>query len=93
VGTLGTIKNNLVYSKQKFPGQTGWATIPTVLPDSGDVTHHPFEGEINHFVECILSGTASPLSLADAAITHRICYALDQSAAEGRTVAVQDIPV
>jgi predicted dehydrogenase len=92
LGTRGTMRDNRIYARDFFEGQTDWLEIPTILPDSGDVTHHPFEGEINHFVECILSGTASPLSLADAAVTHRICYALDQSAAEGRTVAVQDIP-
>ncbi|MBI2433269.1 MAG: Gfo/Idh/MocA family oxidoreductase [Candidatus Hydrogenedentes bacterium] len=39
VGTHGTIRNNRIYSKKKFPGQSTWVDVPTVLPDSGDVTH------------------------------------------------------
>ena len=42
VGTKGTIRDNRVWSETLFPGQTGWSTVPTILPDSGDVTHHPF---------------------------------------------------
>jgi predicted dehydrogenase len=85
-GTQGTIRNNLLYSKKLLPGQTGFATIPTILPDSGDVTHHPFQGQIDHFVECIKLNVESHANLADAAKTHEICYAAELSAAEGRPV-------
>ena len=36
-GTEGTIRDNRLWSKRLLPGQTGWTTIPTILPDSGDV--------------------------------------------------------
>jgi predicted dehydrogenase len=84
-GDQGSIRNNHVYSK-RWVGQKGWATIPTVLPDSGDVTHHPFQEEVNHFVDCILSGQESHANLEDAALTHEICFASEISARERRPV-------
>lgn len=86
VGTHGTIKNNLLYSKKKYPGQTSWVEIPTILPDSGDVTHHPFTLEAAHFVDCILNDEESHVSVADAYTTHEICFAADLSGQEGRPV-------
>lgn len=84
VGTRGTIRNNRVYSKAKFPGQTGWAEVPTILPDSGDVSHHPFTGEVAHLVHCIRSGEESHVSVADAFKTHAVCFAADASGLSGR---------
>jgi predicted dehydrogenase len=85
VGEKGTIRNNQLYS-HKMPGQTGFATIPTILPDSGDVTHHPFEGEIDHLVDCILNDKESFVNVDDAVKTHEICLAAGISAQEGRSV-------
>src|SRR2546428_454511 len=53
-GEAGSVRNNRVYS-DLFPGQTDFVEIPTVLPDSGDVAHHPFPEEIDHLVDCILN--------------------------------------
>lgn len=85
LGDMGTIRNNQVFSK-RWEGQKSWAAIPTVLPDSGDVTHHPFRDEVNHFVNCILTNQESHANLADAAETHEICYASEISARERRPV-------
>jgi len=85
-GTHGTILDNRIYSTKLTPGQTNFATVPTILPDSGDVTHHPFEGEINHFADCVLKGKESHVNLDDAAETHEICFAMEQSARSGRAV-------
>lgn len=84
-GDKGTIKDNRVYS-HKFPGQKGWVTIPTILPDSGDVTHHPFKGQINHFIECIMQDKESHCNLEDVVNTHEACIATMISAREKRTV-------
>lgn len=78
-GTEGTIRDNRLWSKRLLPGQTGWTTIPTVLPDSGDVTHHPFDGEINHLVDCVLQDRESHCNLADAYRSHEVCLAIDRS--------------
>jgi predicted dehydrogenase len=85
VGDKGTIKNNKLYS-HKMPGQTDFATIPTILPDSGDVTHHPFQGEIDHLVDCILNDKESFVNVEDGVKTHEICLAGEISAREGGSV-------
>jgi predicted dehydrogenase len=81
-GEAGSVRNNRVYS-DLFPGQTDFVEIPTILPDSGDVAHHPFPEEIDHLVECILKDRESHCSLADAVNTHEVCFAADRSAAGG----------
>jgi predicted dehydrogenase len=82
-GTEGTLRDNRIWSKRLFPGQSGWAVVPTVLPDSGDVHHHPFDAEINHFVDCIREGRESHCNIADAYRTHELCLAIDRSIDEG----------
>jgi predicted dehydrogenase len=86
VGAHGTIKNNNIYSKKKFAGQTSWINVPTILPDSGDVTHHPFVHEAAHLVDCILANTESHCNIADAYKTHEACFAADLSGTEGKPV-------
>jgi predicted dehydrogenase len=85
LGDEGSIRNNQVFSR-KWVGQRGWATIPTILPDSGDVSHHPFKDLVNHFVDCIVNDRESHANLEDAAVTHEICFASEISAREGRPV-------
>ncbi len=82
-GTEGTLRDNRLWSKKLLPGQTSWSTLPTIMPDSGDVQHHPFDGEVDHLAECILENRESHCSIADAYNTHEICLAIDQSLAEG----------
>lgn len=86
VGTEGTIRNNKIFSRQSFPGQTSWVEVPTILPDSGDVTHHPFKAEVDHLVHCIDTNTESHVNVADAYITHELVLAADRSGSEGRPV-------
>ncbi|HRK34167.1 MAG TPA: Gfo/Idh/MocA family oxidoreductase [Candidatus Hydrogenedentes bacterium] len=86
VGAHGTIKNNQIYSKKKLKGQTTWATVPTIMPDSGDVTHHPFVHEAAHLVDCILGDTESHCNIADAYKSHELCFAADLSGREGKPV-------
>ena len=85
LGENGSIRGNRLYAR-KLPGQTGWATIPTIQPDSGDVSRHQFQQEIDHFVECVINDVESPLNLEDGAKTTQVCLAADLSAAEGRPV-------
>jgi predicted dehydrogenase len=84
-GDQGTIRDNRIFTR-RWPGQTGWAAIPTILPDTADVSHHPFVAEVNHFVECILGGRESHCNVADAVKTHEICLAAEISARERRPV-------
>jgi predicted dehydrogenase len=83
IGTEGAIRDNRLWTPQLLPGQSAWTTFPTITPDSGDVHHHPFDAQINHFVDCILGGVESHCNVADAYKTHELCLAIDQSLAEG----------
>lgn len=85
LGDKGTLRNNQVYS-ELFAGQTDYATIPTVLPNSGDVAHHPFQGEIDHLIQCILDDVESHANLDDAVNTHEVCFAAERAAEQGRPV-------
>jgi predicted dehydrogenase len=85
MGNRGVIRENRLFT-HAWPGQTGWATIPTILPDSGAVTHHPFQAEIDHFVDCVRHGVESHCNVADAVKTHEICLAGEISRREGRPV-------
>lgn len=92
LGTDGALRDDRFYTK-KLPGTLGWATFPTVLPNSGAVAHHPFPAEIGHFLDCIRDGVESHASLRDAVNTHAACFAADESArAGGATVSVRRSP-
>ena len=79
VGTEGALRDNRLWSKRILPGQTAWATLPTITPDSGDVDHHPFDAEMNHLVDCIDNGHESHCNIADSYHTHELCLAIDRS--------------
>jgi predicted dehydrogenase len=89
-GTKGTLRNNEIFAPKVFAGQSDFAEIPCVLPDSGDVTHHPFAGEVSHFLDCIINDERPFPDLEDAAQTHAVCFAADLSAETGRPVAVSE---
>ena len=90
LGEKRSIRDNRIYAQEFFAGQTDWIMVPTVRPDSGDVKHPPFDGEINPFVDCVLHDKDSFVDLVDAAKTHDICFALDRSVAEGRPVKMEE---
>ena len=77
-GNRGTIKDNRVWS-HKFPGQKKWIEIPTILPDSAEVSHHPFQAQMDHFVDCIRGNVESHCNLEDAFKTHEIVFAAQES--------------
>ncbi len=83
LGTDGALRDNRIWSQRLLPGQTGWTTMQTILPDSAVVEHHPFDAEINHLVDCIREGRESHCSITDAYHTHEVCLAIDRSLAEG----------
>jgi hypothetical protein len=43
-GSKGSVRNENFFMKEMFPGQAGWQSFETVMPDSGAVSHHPFKG-------------------------------------------------
>ena len=52
-------------------------------PNSADVSHHPFQAEIDELVECVLQGRETMLNVFDAQKTMEICIAADRSGAQG----------
>jgi UDP-N-acetyl-2-amino-2-deoxyglucuronate dehydrogenase len=87
LGEKGSIMNNQLFS-HKLPGQTDYAHIPTILPDNGDVSHHPFVDEIANFVETIRGGTTSVCDFADAYKSMELSFAIDESIQTGNKVVL-----
>lgn len=90
-GTEGALRNDLLFAPKLFPGQKDFIKIPCILPDSADVTHHPFQAEIAHFLDCIVQDKRPFPDLEDAAKTMDLCFAADRSAEEGRLIAIRDL--
>lgn len=90
LGTKGTIRNNRLYS-HKLPGQRDYAVIPTAVP-GGPELEDPMQGEIDHFVECVMNDVESHVNVEDAVKTHEVCLAADLSAAKGRPIELPLLP-
>jgi len=61
--------------------------IATAMPGSADVTHHPFQGEIDELVDAVISGRETHINVFDADRTMQACIGADRSAARrGRPV-------
>ena len=90
-GTEGTLRNNELFAPKLFPGQRDFLKIPCILPDSAEVAHHPFEGEVAHFLDCIIEDKRPFPDLEDAAQTHAVCFAADLSAERQKTVTMSEI--
>lgn len=87
LGSRGTAFDNRFFS-HKLKGQRDWAEIPTILPDSSDVTHHPFQAQIDHFVDCIQRDVESHCNLEDAIKTCEVALAALECYRTRRPVAL-----
>ncbi len=90
-GTEGSLRNDELFAPKLFAGQDDFLKIPCVLPDSGDVAHHPFQGQASHLLDCIVEDKRPFPDLDDAARTHAVCFAADISAESGRPVAISEL--
>jgi predicted dehydrogenase len=60
--------------------------------DSGDVADHPYQTQFQAFFDALDRGEEMPLTnFAEGFKTHRIIAAADRSAAEGRSVRVEEL--
>ena len=57
--------------------------IECPMPGSADVSHHPFQAEMDELVTCVLEGRDSSLDVFDAQKTMEVCLAADRSAERG----------
>jgi hypothetical protein len=63
--------------------------VVCTMPDSVDVTNHPFQAEIDELVACVLEGRETSINVFDAQKTMEVCLAADRSAElGGRPVAL-----
>jgi predicted dehydrogenase len=93
VGSEGSLLDNKIYT-EKLPGMTKarWSTLETALIDSGDVSDHPYQPQFQALVESINNDTTMPQTDFDTAYeTHRVAFAADISAAEGRPVKLSEL--
>lgn len=89
-GSRGAVRDGRLHA-ERFRGQADWIQLPTVMPDSPDVTHHPFQDEIDHFIECIVQGR-EPLTSVLTNQSTEVGLALDLSAQSGRPVRLPVAP-
>jgi predicted dehydrogenase len=67
--------------------------IKCAMPGSADVSHHPFQFEIDELVACVIEGRETSINVFDAQKTMEICLAADRSAElGGKPVALPLIP-
>lgn len=92
VGSEGSLLDNRIYSaKLKGLSKEAWSTLETQLIDSGDVSHHPYEPQFQAFVDSVREGRAMPLTgVREAWESHRVVFAADRSAREGRPVKLAE---
>ena len=87
VGSEGSLLDNKFHSMKLKTNKHAWSTLAMKLLDSGDVSDHPYQSQFEAFFNALGKGQEMPLtSFADAARTHEVLFAADQSAATGKTV-------
>ena len=91
VGSEGSILDNRFHtSKMGALNKNEWSTLSTQLVDSGDVSDHPYHTQFEDFFKALRSGKTMPhTSLEEAAKTHEIIFAADQSAETGKPVKIR----
>lgn len=78
-GSKGSVINEKFYFGETFPGQIGWQQFETVMPDSGSVSHHPFQYLIDDFIEAVDEDRETMLNIEEMVKTHELCIAIDRS--------------
>ncbi len=86
-GDRGTVKDNRLWS-HRHPGQKDWVAIPGIRPDSSAVSHHPFQGQMDHFIDCLDRNVESHTNLEDAVKTHELVFAAQQCYQTGAPVSL-----
>jgi predicted dehydrogenase len=84
LGSKGAIRDNRLFSRELFPAQNDFVTLPCATPNSGSVDHHPFKQEIDNLVDGIFHDTPILSTLEDACKTMEACLAITESARTGK---------
>lgn len=93
VGSEGSLLDNQFYShKMKGLDKNRWSRLSMPLIDSGDVADHPYQPQFQAFVDSVKDDRAMPLTDFETAFeSHRVAFAADLSAHEGRTVKLSEL--
>lgn len=92
VGSKGSLLDNKFHSMKLNTNRHAWSSLAMKLLDSGDVSDHPYQTQFEAFFNALDKSKEMPLtSFADAARSHEIIFAADQSAATGRSVKMSQI--
>jgi predicted dehydrogenase len=86
-GDRGTIIDHRLWAPAVSP-EPEWLEVPGIQPDSSDVHHHPFQAQMDHFIECLTRGVESHCNLDDAAVTHEVVFAAQECYRTGRPVPI-----
>jgi predicted dehydrogenase len=93
VGSAGSLLDNRFYSS-RLDGlsKERWSMLETAPIDSGDVVDHPYQPQFQSFIDNLRNGKPMPLTdLKTAFETHRVVFAADLSAREGRAVKLEEL--
>lgn len=88
VGSEGSLLDNKFHST-KLGGlnKAHWSALSMKLLDSGDVSDHPYQTQFQAFFEALDRNQEMPLtSFKDAARSHEVIFAADESARTGQPV-------
>ncbi len=94
VGSEGSLLDNRFHSQKLKTNKNKWSHLETALVDSGDVSDHPYQPQFQAFVDAVKAGEKMPLTDFDTAYeSHRVVFAADRSAAEGRPVKMSELSI
>jgi predicted dehydrogenase len=88
VGSEGSLLDNKFHSTLwSGLNKADWSELAMKMLDSGDVSDHPYQTQFQAFFDALDLGKEMPLTnLEEAARTHEVIFAADQSAATGKPV-------
>ena len=93
VGSEGSLLDNKIYS-HKLTGmdKTQWSPLATHLIDSGDVKDHPYQPQFQAWADAVQKKGKMPLTdFGTAFESHKVVFAADRSAAEGRPIKLSEM--
>jgi predicted dehydrogenase len=94
VGSHGSLLDNRFHSAKLSLNKAKWSQFAVPLIDSGDVSDHPYQPQFQAFVKSTLSNQPMPQTdFATAFETHRVIFASDLSATEGRPVKLSEFAI
>jgi len=95
VGSQGSVLDDK-FTSLGWDGMTKdrWSQLGVPMVDSGDVKDHPYEPQFQAFFDALQENKPMPLTDFETAFeSHRVVFAADQSAREGRPVKLSELSV